>query len=127
MLKKIYFIYLFAFIFLFMFLLCESQAITPPDGCVADSYLTYDNGSGSIIADYYQGNIYSCSQALSKNYLGITIENAPLSSIFDDTVFQELTEKIDSFQLNLSSIISFFAGVLSICAFVMGVNGGRMS
>ena len=30
-----------------------------------------------------------------------------------------------SFTTNLSSIISFFAGCLSIIAFVLGVNGGK--
>lgn len=34
---------------------------------------------------------------------------------------------LELFSLNLSAIISFFAGCLAIMAFIMGVNGGKFS
>lgn len=34
---------------------------------------------------------------------------------------------LELFSLNLSSIISFFAGCLAIMAFIMGVDGGKLS
>jgi len=116
--------YLIIFLIILSFAVNKAEAITPPDGCTADGYLTRDNGLGTITIDYYQGKNFSCSENLSKNYLGSTIQRAPLTAITDYT---ELSEILNNFQLGFSSIISFFAGVLAIMGFILGVNGGKLS
>jgi hypothetical protein len=116
--------YLTIFLLIFSFSINNAYAITPPAGCTADGYLTRDNGFGTITIDYYQGKNFACTENLSKNYLGSTIQRAPLTAITD---YSELSEILDNFKNNFSSIISFFAGTLAIISFIMGVNGGKLS
>lgn len=111
---------LFFAIIIFFLSIVPANAFTPPAGCTADAYLTRNNGFGTITIDYFKGSTYSCSETLSKTYEGVTIQAAPLTSLPKnmETINEEFT-------LNLSQIVSFFAGVLAITAFCMGVNGGR--
>lgn len=93
----------------------------PACASAADAYLTSSDGIGTVIIDYYSGLNFLCSSELSKKYVAITIERKPYTQII-----KENTEIYDEFTENLSSIISFFAGVLAMMGFILGMKGGRI-
>ena len=108
--------------FFTMMISANAYALNKPACAVsADSYLTRQDGIGGIIIDYYNGISFLCSAQLSKSYFGITIERKPYTQII-----KENTETYDEFTANLSKIISFFAGVLAMMGFILGVKGGRI-
>lgn len=93
----------------------------PACASAADAYLTRSGGLGAVIVDYYNGLSFLCSSELSKKYVAVTIERKPYTQII-----KENTEIYDEFTENLSSIISFFAGVLAMMGFILGIKGGRL-
>lgn len=110
--KKIIIVFLFILIFF-----CGSEfafAWTPPDNCSADSWvMIHDNSSAYV--NFFLGSDYACSRILKQG--GNDIVWGGNGFIFDSS------GKINKNEM--STTVSFFAGLLAITAFIAGVNGGK--
>jgi len=108
-------------------IICKSAfALAPPDGCNADSYLVAPNASDPngymTVVFYSQGAVACVSNYPTDPVWSPYIYGVGLTPLADQTEIKK--QDLIDFQTNLSSIISFFAGVLAITAFIMGTRGG---
>lgn len=110
--KIIYFV--FIAIIILIFTNGAEAAFNPPAGCTANAYLTRDNGLGTITIDFYYNENYACSQALSKNYLGDTVQRAPFTIIPSD--------QSDLQQTTLQYIMYIGVAMLSLMALFVGIS-----
>lgn len=103
-------------VFLFLILFCGSTSVdawVPPAGCVADSWIV-TRSSTSAYVSFFSGSTYACYLTLGGYgdwWAG-------------DFVFAS-SGKVDTNEM--STTVSFFAGLLALTAFIAGVNGGKQS
>ena len=98
-------------VFLFLILFCASPSVNawvPPAGCVADSWVMVKNMSNNY-SDivFFVNNVAVCSYSIGG------------SSGYEMTT----AGKVDTNEM--STTVSFFAGLLALTAFIAGVNGGK--
>ena len=108
-------------VFFFLILFYGSTCIAgwvAPVGCKYDSWImTNDSitqGEGGIYITFFNENEVACYSQL------VNIDGSPLLLNGGQTIVAS------EFKDSTSLVASFFAGLLAITAFVVGVNGGKI-
>lgn len=114
--KKV--IILVAFFSIF-FVGSEANAFNPPVGCDADSWiLMRDPMNVKEFVTFFKSDVFVCSTDLH-DAVGGSIDWFSSNYVFHSSGI------VGSNFKDLSSIMSFFAGLLAVSGFVAGVHGGK--